>query len=452
LVVVSLGTERTLTGASILRLYGVGRRESSLISFYRTYIRALTTRGTCASFRDYVSANAYTFDENQPRPLAGTLVLDLGQVYGGPYCSLLLARLGARVLKIEPPAGEPLRAHDGAPGAADPIGFQLLNGGKESVVLDLKEPDGRAAFLALAGSADVVVENYAPGTTKKLGIDYEAVRELNPRIVYASLKAYSADTPNRDLRGMDLTVQASSGVMSVNGAPDGPPMRCGPSLVDFLGGSHLALAVLAALIERDAVGHGQAVEVSLQDAVIPTLASNIAGWLTDPATAIERTGNRHGGMRESPYNSYETADGWVAILCITDPQWRSLCDVIEREDLRDDETLATALARVARMLELDDAVSAWTRRHSCDEVTAALQAAGVPASRLKTVAQVIEDERSRTEPMIQEIVDDSGALTYTFGSPVRLTAHPPVPPGRVPGLGEHTEAALASVRDHADGV
>jgi crotonobetainyl-CoA:carnitine CoA-transferase CaiB-like acyl-CoA transferase len=380
------------------------------------------------------------------------LVLDLGQVYGGPYCSLLLARLGARVLKIEPPTGEPLRAHDSAPGDPEPIGFQLLNGGKESVVLDLKAPAGRDAFLALARTADVVVENFAPGTTTKLGIDYEAVSEVNPRIVYASLKAYSSDSPNRDLRGMDLTVQASSGVMSVNGAPDGPPMRCGPSLVDFLGGSHLAVGVLAALLERGVTGRGQEVEVSLQDAVIPTLASNIAGWLTDPETAIERTGNRHGGMRESPYNSYETADGWVAILCITEPQWRGLCELIGREDLRDDPTLAAALGRVARMYEIDDAVGEWTRAHTSDEVTSGLQAAGVPAARLKNIAQLIDDERTRSEPMIRQTATDDGVVGYTFGSPVRLAENGPATPGRVPSLGEHTEAVLGAVRVHANGA
>jgi formyl-CoA transferase len=393
-----------------------------------------------------VSLNAYTSGKRRELPLAGTLVLDLGQVYGGPYCGLLLARLGARVVKIEPPSGEPLRAHDGGPGTPEPVGFQLLNGGKESVVLDLKEPFGRDAFLALARGADVVVENFAPGTTAKLGIDYQALSAINPRIVYASLKAYSSDSPNRDLRGMDLTVQASSGVMSVNGSPDGPPMRCGPSLVDFLGGTHLAMGVLAALIERGATGRGQAVEVSLQDAVIPTLASNIAGWLTDPATAIERTGNRHGGMRESPYNTYEASDGWVAILCITETQWGGLCDLIGRADLRDDPTLAAALGRVARMHEIDEAVSQWTRVRTCDEVTSGLQTAGVPAARLKNIAQLIEDERSRSEPMIRQTVEDDGGIAYTFGSPIRLAENAMGPPGRVPSLGEHTEAVLGAAR------
>jgi crotonobetainyl-CoA:carnitine CoA-transferase CaiB-like acyl-CoA transferase len=379
-------------------------------------------------------------------PLEGTLVLDLGQVYGGPYCGLLLRNLGARVVKIEAPSrGEPLRSGAGATDTNDPIVFQLLNGGKESVTLDLKSERGLETFMALVHEADIVIENFAPGTADSLGVGYESLRAVNPRIIYASLKAYSADTPNRDERGMDLTVQASSASMSVNGEPDGPPMRCGPSLADFLGGSHLAAGVLAAVIERDRSGEGQEINVSLQDAVIPALASNISMRLTDPEHAPERTGNRHGGMRESPYNTYPTLDGWVAILCITAPQWRGLCDLIGRPDLRDDPSLATSPGRVARMLELDDAVAEWTRTQTRTQATTELQDAGVPAAGLKTVAELIEEELGREVPMIQYNEPTDRPATYTFGSPIRLGRHPSRGAGAVPRLGEHTEAVLAEL-------
>jgi formyl-CoA transferase len=381
--------------------------------------------------------------DSPPRPLEGIVVLDLGQVYGGPYCGLLLVHLGARVVKIEAPArGEPLRSGVGATATADPFAFQLLNGGKQSVTLDLKSAQGREGFLALARGADVVVENFAPGTTTSLGVDYASVSAVNPRIVYASLKAYGEDTPGRDLRGMDLTVQASSAAMSVNGFPEGPPMRCGPSLADFLGGTHLALGVLAALIERERTGRGQQVDVALQDAVIPALASNIAGWLTDPEHAPERTGNRHGGMRESPYNVYRTADGWVAILAISEPHWRSVAELVGREDLRDDPGLASPSGRVGRIDEIDAAVGAWTERHTSAEVSAALQAAGVPASQVRTVAQLVAEELTRPAPMIQQGIGADHEPTYTLGAAVRLGNHRPRPAGAVPSLGEHTDTVL----------
>jgi len=390
-------------------------------------------------------------ESSPPRPLEGITVLDLGQVYGGPYCAHLLLHLGARVIKVESPGrGEPLRANRAA-GAGEPVGFQLINGGKRSVALDLKSDEGHQEFLELVESADVVIENFAPGTVESLRVDYDALRAVNPRLIYASLKAYSADSPNRELRGMDLTVQASSGVMSVNGFPDGPPIRCGPSLVDFLGGSHLALGIVAALMERAFTGRGQCVNVSLQDAVLPPLTSNFAAWLTDPTTAFERTGNRHGGMRESPYNVYQTADGWVAILCISEPQWRGLCELIGRRDLRDDPTLATNHGRAQRMLEIDDVVSEWTRRYDSVEAIALLQAAGVPCAQLKTVLQVVGDESTRSVPMLRHAKADDGTDTYTFGSPVRLSKHEPLAFQPVSTLGADTDDVLARLHSSSRG-
>lgn len=386
-----------------------------------------------------------THDAASPLPLAGIKVLDLGQVYGGPYCAHLLLHLGASVIKIESPGrGEPLRANRAA-GAGDPVGFQLLNGGKSSVALDLKADQGHEQFLELVKDADIVIENFAPGTAKSLGVDFDSLSFVNPRLVYASLKAYSADSPNKDLRGMDLTIQASSGVMSVNGFPDGPPVRCGPSLADFLGGTHLALGIMAALFERTLTGRGQHVDVSLQDAVLPTLTSNFASWLTNPDTAFERTGNRHGGMRESPYNVYATTDGWIAILCISEPQWRGLCELIERLDLRDDPSLSTNHGRAQRMLEIDDIVSEWTTRYPSDEAIVLLQGAGVPCAQLKTVLQVVADESERSLPMLRHVVGDDGADSYTFGSPIRLSEHEILEPMPVAVLGAQNDEVLGAL-------
>ena len=184
--------------------------------------------------------------------------------------------------------------------------------------------------------------------------------------------------------------------------------------------------------------------MALQDAVIPALASNIAGWLTDPEHAPERSGNRHGGMRESPYNVYATTDGWVAILAISEAHWRAVATLIGREDLREDPSLAGSSGRVGRIDEIDAAVSAWTQRHTSAEVSAALQLAGVPASPVRTVAELVAEELERGAPMIARSAGETTGQepTYTLGAAVRLGHHPPRPPGAVPGLGEHTEAVL----------
>jgi formyl-CoA transferase len=357
------------------------------------------------------------------------------------------------VVKIEAPSrGEPLRSGAGATDSASPYAFQLLNGGKESVTLDLKSQTGRELFMAIARTADVVVENFAPGTTRSLGIDHPAIAAINPGIIYASLKAYSADTPQRDLRGMDLTVQASSAAMSVNGFPDGPPLRCGPSLGDFLGGTHLALGVLAALRERDRTGLGQLIEVSLQDAIIPALSSNISGWLTDPEHAPERTGNHHGGMREAPYNVYPTSDGWLAVLCISEAHWRAVCGLLGRADLRDDPDFATPVGRVARIDVIDEAVTGWTRQWTSEQASAMLQEAGVPAAQVRSVSQLVASELQRPAPMVQRSAGADGRDAYTLGSPVRLAHHPPRQAGPVPTLGEHTDAVLAAFAEPTMGA
>jgi crotonobetainyl-CoA:carnitine CoA-transferase CaiB-like acyl-CoA transferase len=382
-------------------------------------------------------------------PLTGATVLDLGQVYGGPYCAHLLGHLGARVIKIEPPTrGEPLRGRGHQAGDSGPVNFQLLNGGKESVLLDLKTTSGREAFLALCETSDVVVENFAPGTMDKLRIGYAEMTTVNPRIIHASLKAYSEDSPSRDLKGMDLTVQASSGVMAVNGFPEGPPVKCGPSLVDFLGGAHLALGILAAHIERTQTGHGQQVLVSLQDSVIPTLASNIASWLEDPEVLL-RTGNHHGGMAECPYNSYPTSDGHIAILCLTPNHWTSLCVAMGRADLGSDLSLISSQARSARMVELDDAVAGWTSTLPGHDIEALLQECGVPAARVRDLRDLLEGESGRSHPMFQTSNGPDGQPLYAFGSPVRLGHHAAAALRPSPALAQDNAAVLAGLDESA---
>ena len=206
-----------------------------------------------------------TAETQAPKPLTGVRVLDLGQIYQGPYAGFLLAQAGADVVKIEPPGGEPLRrreVHGGPP--SFPLAF--LNSNKRSVVCDLKVEEGRDLLRRLAGAADVLVENFAPGVLDRLGVGWERLKKLNPRLIYASGTAYGLSGPDRDRLGMDITVQAASGVMSITGEAGRPPLKAGPALIDFLGGVHLYGGIVSALYERERTGRGRLVEVAMQEA------------------------------------------------------------------------------------------------------------------------------------------------------------------------------------------
>src|SRR5579862_9929147 len=207
-------------------------------------------------------------------PLAGITVVDLGQVYLGPYATLLMAKAGADVIKVEPIEGEPARRRGKVgPGALVP--FVMLNSNKRGVTLNLKTDAGRDLLIRMATQSDVLVENFAPGVMDRLGVGWTALSAANPRLIYASGSGFGLSGPDRDNLAMDLTVQAMSGVMSVTGFPDGPPLKAGPALVDFLSGTHLYAAVMTALFERSRTGKGRLVEVAMQEVVFPTLASNL---------------------------------------------------------------------------------------------------------------------------------------------------------------------------------
>ncbi|GAA1559554.1 hypothetical protein GCM10009804_15500 [Kribbella hippodromi] len=374
------------------------------------------------------------------RALEGLVVLDLSQVYNGPYCTLLMAQLGAEIVKIEPFTGEPVRWR--VVGEQQTAAFGLLNGNKQSLRLNLKDQRGKDLFLRLVAAADVVVENFAPGTLQRLGLGYEVLAESNDRIILASGRGYGAQTPQANQRAMDLTIQAVSGVMASTGYPDQPPMKAGAALADFFGGTHLFGGIMAALYQRTTTGRGQHVEVAMQDAVIPSLTSNIAGYLDSGGTLPERTGNRHGGLAVAPYNVYPAADGWVAILCMTNGHWQSLCALMDRHDLAADPAFASPAARVARIDKLDDIVTGWAETLARDEVVAKLQQAGVPCAPVLALSDVMSGPLVGPESMIRPVKDAHGAESYVFGSPLHLTDSEPVPSTTAPALGEHTDDVL----------
>jgi crotonobetainyl-CoA:carnitine CoA-transferase CaiB-like acyl-CoA transferase len=377
------------------------------------------------------------------RPLEGMLVLDMGQIYQGPYCGLLLGFMGARVLKIESPEGDIVRRRKRD---VEPYPLVMLNSNKESVILDLKHHDGTALFRRLAAKADVVVENFAAGVMDRLGLGWEVLRQDNPRLVYASGTGFGLSGPYRDLPAMDLTIQAMSGIMNATGYADRPPVKAGPAVCDFLGGVHLFSGVLGALLQRERTGQGQFVEVAMLDAAVLALASALGAFMDGDRSVPPRTGNRHPALAMAPYNVYETKDGHVAIFTASERHWHSVAKVLGREDLLSNPDYATTPGRAAKGDEIDAMVTAWTRQRAKDEVLAILTEAHVPCAPVRTTGEVVSDPHLNARGLWAEIDHPRRGKTRVPNSPIRLHgADPGTVARRAPLLGEDTDRVLAEV-------
>jgi crotonobetainyl-CoA:carnitine CoA-transferase CaiB-like acyl-CoA transferase len=372
--------------------------------------------------------------------LEGVKVIDVGQFYFAPYATMLMARLGAEVIKIEAPEGDPYRRLPAVDEDGVSVQFRFLNSGKRTIRLDLKTPDGQEVLRRLARDADVLVQNLSPGAMDRFGLGYEALSQINPQLIMASGTGFGSFGPHAGEPAMDLTIQARSAVMSTTGEQDGPPLRTGPSVVDFMAGTHLIAGVLAALYQRTHTGRGQHVEVSLQDAILPSLTSNIAGLINSRGATPERTGNRHGGMAVAPYNAYRTRDGWITVLCPTQGHWQRLCALLD-DPATDDERFADMHGRCAHMDDVDAIVTRWTHERGKDELAATLKAANIPCAEVVTLPELLDDPHVRARGVVREVTDERGSFT-TLGSPLFLSDSPIVEPTRSGALGEHTDAVL----------
>jgi crotonobetainyl-CoA:carnitine CoA-transferase CaiB-like acyl-CoA transferase len=374
----------------------------------------------------------------------GVRVLELGHVYNGPYCGLLLAQLGAEVIKVEPPGGEPLRFRSHQ--RAESHEFVMLNSNKRSVVLDLKTDAGRLALLGLVKTADVLIENFAPGTMERLDLAPQRLLQHNPRLIVASGKGYGSTGPYAHMSAMDITVQAMSGSASATGDPDGPPTKAGAAFVDFSGGIHLFGAVAAALFQRERTGRGQIVEVSMHDTIYPMLASSLGGLHNDPSRQLpERTGNRHSGMAVAPYNIYPASDGWLAIICISERHWHGVATALGRAELIDDPRFRTERDRVTNIDAVDEEVSSVTKTRTRAELVDDLQAAGVPCAPVKSVREVDTDEHLIERGMITYVEHPNRGRVPVPGCPMRLSDSPVGPLRAAPLLGASTEDVVAEL-------
>jgi crotonobetainyl-CoA:carnitine CoA-transferase CaiB-like acyl-CoA transferase len=377
------------------------------------------------------------------QPLEGITVLDFGQVYNGPYCGFLLAQGGARVIKVESLIGETLRAR-GQTSAAS-YAFSLLNSNKQSITLNIKAAEGQALVKKLAAEVDVVFENFAPGTMARYGIGAEDLRALNPRLVYAASTGYGAVGPHRDFLGMDITLQAMTGVMSVTGEEGGPPLKTVAAFADFIAGTHLYAAIVSALYAREQSGEGATVDVSMQDCVFPTLATALGAYYMNGGTQQPRGGNHHPGRALAPYNVYPSADGHVAIISIREGHWRKLCEAMDRPDLREDPRFADNRSRCANMDELDAVVSEWTRTLPKTEIFEIAQRHGVICAPVQDLADVVNDPHMLARGSLEKRPHPGFEEVSQCHTPLRFRDIEPPPLTDPPGLGEHTEAVLTEL-------
>ncbi|HEV8439965.1 MAG TPA: CoA transferase [Methylomirabilota bacterium] len=371
------------------------------------------------------------------RALAGIRVIDLTQYEAGPSCTQTLAWLGAEVIKIEPRAGEANRRGSSDRPGVDSWGFLLLNANKRSVTLNLKHERGRAMFEALLRQADVLVENFGPGTMERLGFGWEALQRINPRLVAASIKGFGSSGPYADYKSFEFVAQAMGGVMSLTGEPDGRPLRLPTGLGDSGAGLHCAIGILAALVQRQATGVGQQIEVAQQDAVVSLSRVHLREQYMH-GRPVPRYGNRQYGS--APVNLYRCRPGgandYVFIHAVTSDMFRSLMRTVGRPDLAEDTALDTRQARFARVDEIDAVIEAWTEKHTKHEAMEILAGGGVACGAVLDSGEVLSNEHLIRRGMIVEVEHPQRGRFPMPGNPIHMSASP-TEVEAAPLLGEH---------------
>lgn len=378
---------------------------------------------------------------NASPTLARFRVLDLSRVRAGPTCVRILADFGADVIRIEPPAGiDPNEAMF----AADRTGgdFQNLNRNKRSMTLNLKKPEGLAVFKQLVATADVVVENWRPDVKTRLGVDYDALRAINPRIILASISGFGQDGPYADRPGFDQIIQGMGGLMSVTGFAGGGPLRAGLAVADCGTGIYAAVGILLALLEREHSGAGQWVHSSLLHTQIALMDFQAARYLNDGDTPVQ-AGNDH--PTSSPMGLFEASDGAFNLGASGEGNWRRLCECLDAPQWLEDPRYATEKLRVANRAALNASLAQRFRQHGVAHWVGLLNRAGVPAGPVYSIPQVFEDEQVRHLGVAQRVADETGHEYRLISQPVALTRTPAHIARPAPGWGEHTREMLAEL-------
>jgi CoA:oxalate CoA-transferase len=371
------------------------------------------------------------------KALEGVRVLDFTQYLSGPHCTAVLSELGAEIIKVEMPGkGEPERLAMPMTPRRESYQFLSYNRGKKSITLNLKNPKGLGIAKKLAAKADVLVENFANGVMERLGLGYEVVSQINPRIIYASISGFGHTGPRRDDVCYDVVAQAMGGLMSVTGYPDGEPLKVGISLGDYMGGYNGVIAILAALYYRAISGEGQAIDISMQDGIWAMVFPDRANYFDDHIVP-KRIGNKLSSS--VPFGAYNAKDGYVVICTITDPQWQKVLQAMGREDLSGEQRYATRENRTKNMHEVDSLVQGWCKKKTVKEATAILKKFQVPCSPLPTFDQVASDPQLLNRDMIVEVDQPISGKVKLIGSVYKMSRTPGNRKKIIPAVGEHNE-------------
>jgi len=383
-------------------------------------------------------------------PLSGFVVVDLTRVLSGPYCTMVLADLGARVIKVEHPGKGDDTRHWGPPFlGAESAYFLSINRNKESVTVDFKPPEGRELLGRLLARADVFVENFRPGTLDRAGFGWDAVHERFPKLVYASISGYGQTGPRRDEAGYDAVMQAEGGLMSVTGDPDRPGYRLGVAITDMVAGLYCAQGITAALLARERFGNGQRVDIGMLDTTAALLTYQAANWFAT-SKVPQRQGNRHATI--APYETFTTSDGEIVIAVGNDGIWKRFCAAAGLAELASDPRFATNKDRMENYDAMRPPIDRAFRAKSSAEWIAILNDAGVANGAVRDIGQMLNDPQLAARHMVETLMHPTVGATKVIGAPIKLSENEASLRTPPPVLGQHTDAVLTEIGYDASAI